>query len=283
MGIGLDYTSRIAPAALAAVGATVICRYIAPQAWKTINQSEYNELRQSGFTVFLNWESSATDWSGGSGAGTQHGNMASAMARVRGYPPGSIIIGSCDFDANANSVRPYAQAFKRAVNNGGYGAGVYGPYNVLSMCQQEGYSFFWQCMSTGFAGNSKLHPATNLWQKGHRTVGGQDCDWSQIINISGGNMAASNDDILAAANASLHFLQRAFNGFPDAGTPYANLVGAWVGQDQASQATILAKLVELKADVDALKAAAGTGSVDVVALAAALAPHLPHHITGDVS
>lgn len=96
-------------------------------------------------------------------------------------------------------------------------------------------------------------------------------------------MAASNDDILAAANASLHFLQRAFNGFPDAGTPYANLVGAWVGQDQASQASILAKLVELKADVDALKAAAGTGSVDVVALAAALAPHLPHHITGDVS
>lgn len=281
MSIGLDYTSRIDPGALKAAGASVICRYIAPEAWKTIQQAEYNELRNAGFTVFLNWEDSATDWSKGSAIGTQHGNLASAMARVRGYPPASIIIGSCDFDASADAVRPYAQSFKRAVNAGGYGAGVYGPYNVLSMCQQEGYSFFWQCMSTGFAHNNVQHPATNLWQKGHRTVGGQDCDYSTIINISGGNMAASNDDVLAAANACLHFLQRAFNGFGDAGTPYANLVSAWVTQGQQDRQAILNELNALKTEVDALKA--GTGSVDVNALAAALAPLLPHHITGDVT
>lgn len=184
--IALDYTSRIDPNAIKAAGATVVCRYIAPQAWKVIHQAEYNELKAAGIQVILNWESSANDWSGGSGAGTSHGNQASAMADALGYPKGSVIIGSCDFDANAVSVEPYAQAFKVALEAHGFKAGVYAPYNVLSMCQNHGYAFYWQTMSTGWANNSRQHPAANLWQKGHKTVGGQDCDWSQIINVNVG-------------------------------------------------------------------------------------------------
>lgn len=191
MTIGLDYTSRISPAALKAAGASVICRYIAPQAWKVISKSEYNELISNGFTVYLNWESAATDWSGGAAAGASHGKQAAAMAHALGYPAGSIIIGSCDYDISvtaANTVgHAYGAAFKAALEAGGYKAGVYGPTNILDVCEILGYSFFWQTMSTGFSGgkNRNQHSATNLWQKGYKTVAGQQCDYSTIIRLPG--------------------------------------------------------------------------------------------------
>ncbi len=186
MSIGLDYTQRIAPSALKAAGVTLVCRYIAPQDWKVIHQAEYDELLRNGFKLYLNWESSARDWGDGAAGGKEDGVRAVRMAKALGYPAGSIIIGSADYDAtDMNVIRAYGSAFKAAIEAGGYKAGVYGPWDVLSVCQNLGFAFYWQTMSRAFSGwrNANLHPATNLWQKGYKTVGGVQADWNQIIRL----------------------------------------------------------------------------------------------------
>ena len=202
MAIGLDYTSRITPAALGAAGVTVVCRYIAPQAWKAISKAEYDELLANHFTVFLNWESSGTDWLRGGSGGLADGAAAAKMARALGYPDSSIIIGSCDFDisqAQADAVgNDYATAFKRALSNGGYRAGVYGPKRALDIGQRLGYAFGWQTMSIGWYGTVPLHPFANLRQIAFRTVGGVQGDWNQIIRLdtpvtNGGPFMALSD------------------------------------------------------------------------------------------
>lgn len=190
MSIALDYTSRIVPSALHAAGATVVCRYIAPQAWKTITASEYAELRAAGIQVILNWESSANDWLDGATGGRADGLSAVAKARALGYPAGSVIVGSADFNATAGqrgAVLAYADAFAAALRAGGYAPGVYGPWDVLDwVAGHGGYVFFWQAgMSTAWSGgrNRNQHPRANLRQRGHKTVGGHDTDWNEIINV----------------------------------------------------------------------------------------------------
>lgn len=193
MSIALDYTSRISPSALKAADVSLVFRYIAPQSWKRITPSEYAELRSAGIKVILNWESSATDWKDGAAGGTQDGRLAVAQAKSLGYPVGSFIVGSADFDAtisNKPAILAYAAAFSVALHAGGYVAGVYGPWDVLSWVHDAGYGygFFWQAgMSTSWSGgrNRNLHPVANVRQRGHKTVGGVDTDWNEIISIPG--------------------------------------------------------------------------------------------------
>lgn len=193
MSIVLDYTARIAPAALKAAGVSGVCRYVSlPQqntAWKRIGKAEYNELTAAGIDVTLNFEYDARDWLGGADAGAHHGAVAVAAARALGYPSGSVIPGSADFDMNrvqwSAAGSAYARGFAKAVRAGGYRPGVYGPYDVLTWVRDEHImDAFWQAgMSTAWSGgrNRNAWPGAHLRQRGHKTVGGQDTDWNDIL------------------------------------------------------------------------------------------------------
>jgi hypothetical protein len=189
MSIALDYTARIAPSALKANDVSLVFRYIAPQKWKVISPAEYQELKANGIQVILNWESAADDWKGGFTSGRSHGQSASAMADQLGYPKGSVIVGSCDFDVTSwASISGYALGFAGAIMAAGFVPGVYGPWNALEWVDEAGfgYGFFWQAgMSTSWSGgkNKNLHPKANVRQRGHKTVGGQDTDWNEIISL----------------------------------------------------------------------------------------------------
>lgn len=78
------------------------------------------------------------------------------------------------------------------------------------------------------------------------------------------------DEDMANSDEILTFLQRAFNGFSDPGTPHANLVGPWIAGLQTSIANLIEKVDKLQADVDQLK----TSGVPT---------HITGHITGEVS
>lgn len=222
MSVVLDYTARIAPAALR--GATVIdgthrhtvvgvCRYIAPQAWKRITLPEYQELRAAGIAVTLNWESDSHDWDGGAARGGSHGQAAVGWARTFSYPPGSVIAGSNDYDMTESgwvgAGRGYCRAFAQAVRAGGYRPGVYGPWDVLTWVRDEGLmDAFWQAgMSTDWSGgrNAKAWPGAHLRQRGKTWVAGQETDWNEVLIPDWGQPTGVED--MAAVQES----DRAYN------------------------------------------------------------------------
>jgi hypothetical protein len=191
VGIVLDYTARIAPAALKAAGVVGVCRYLKPDSVPAyrIGLAEYRELVAAGIDVTLNWEFDAYDWLGGAGRGQAHGEEAVRQAKALGYPAGRVIVGSADFDMTLGqwqtSAASYARAFATAVRAGGYRPGVYGPWDVLGWVKAAGVmDAFWQAgMSTAFSAgrNANAWPGAHLRQRGHRTVGGQDTDWNEIL------------------------------------------------------------------------------------------------------
>lgn len=193
MGVVLDYTSRIPPATLRASNVEGVCRYLSPliqkTAWKRITLAEYRELTASGIAVTLNWEYDARDWLGGASAGAAHATQAVAQARSLGYPAGSVIVGSCDFDITrtqyVQSARNYAAAFASHIREGGYRPGVYGPWDVLTWVRDDGLmDAFWQAgMSTAWSQgrNKSAWPGAHIRQRRHMTVGGVDTDVNDIL------------------------------------------------------------------------------------------------------
>lgn len=200
MSIALDYTGRIDPAALKAAGVSDVFRYLSwMNYWggvshnypnpKIIQKAEYDELLAAGIAVTLNWEYDAKDWLSGSDGGAAHALEACKQARALGYPAGATIIGSADFDMTRQqwdgAGHAYAVAFGAGIRAGGYTPGVYGPYDVLTWCANEtGLSRFWQAgMSWAWSGqrNRNRWPGAHVRQMNHRTVGGRDTDWNEIL------------------------------------------------------------------------------------------------------
>lgn len=206
MAVVLDYTTRIAPAALKAADAVGVCRYLSPliqsTAWKRIGMAEYQELLAAGVAVYLNWEYDAHDWDGGAARGASHGQQAAAQAHGFGYPAGSVILGSNDYDMTrtgwTGAGRGYCAAFAKAVRDGGYRPGVYAPYDVLTWVRDEGLmDAFWQAgMSAAWSGgrNRNAWPGAHLRQRGHRMVGGVDTDWNEILIPNWGAATATTEE-----------------------------------------------------------------------------------------
>jgi hypothetical protein len=197
MPIVLDYTTRIPPQALKDAGVIGACRYLSwPSAsWKVIGRPEYQELLAADISVTLNWEFDAHDWARGE-LGGPHGTEAVRQARILGYPAGSVIVGSADFDMSRNvwdsQGQHYARSFAQAVRNGGYRPGVYGPWDVLQWVKDNRImDAFWQAgMSTAWSQgrNAGPWPGFHLRQRGHRTVGGVDTDWNDVTLPLWGSM-----------------------------------------------------------------------------------------------
>lgn len=216
MGIALDYTHRIDPAALRAAGATDVLRYLKPDSAPEyrITAAEYRELQAAGIGVTLNWEFRATDWLGGATAGTAHAGLAVAQARALGYPAGCVIVGSADFDMTStqwsSAGRAYARAFKTGLQLGLYRFGVYGPWDVLGWCRDEvPADMYWQArMSWAFSQGRNAHdwPGAHLIQRRHLTVAGQDTDQNDIIRPNWGQAGGGADMLADERNALFHLV-----------------------------------------------------------------------------
>lgn len=187
--------------AMRAAGVVGVVRYLSlPQAntaWKRVTQAEYDRLRAAGFDIVLNWEYAANDWLGGAPAGKAHAAEAVKQARALGYPAGCAIPGSADLNMTLTqwnaAGKAYAQTYSAIVRDGGYVAGVYGPWDVLTWCQQlGGFGMFWQSMSTSWSGgrNAQLWPGAHLRQRRSGFVGGFDVDFNDIIQANYGQCVA---------------------------------------------------------------------------------------------
>lgn len=209
-----DYTARINPQYLRAAGAAGVCRYLAPDTdlWKRITPSEYRELVGAGLAVFLNWEHSAHDWL--TFGGSIQGSQAAGQAQALGYPRGSVIFGSCDFDITIREWqdhgRAYLVGFATALKQAGYRPGVYGPWDAIEWSQTVGVDAFWQAgMATAWSAgrNAKPHPRATLRQISQTNVGGQSVDANEVRQslaaLIGADMDATQNNRLANSEAML--------------------------------------------------------------------------------
>lgn len=288
MGIAVDYTARIDPAALKAAGVTDVLRYISlPQAntaWKRISLGEYQELLAAGVRVTLNFEYAATDWLGGAAAGAAHAAEAVRQAKALGYPTGCTIPGSADFNMSRAqwdaAGHGYAQAFAAGIRAGGYRPGVYGPYNVLTWCRDAalGFAMFWQAgMSAAWDNNAGPWPGAHLRQRRHLAVAGQDTDLNDILitewGQAGGDMLADERAALFELRDRARWMDPRLAATADGSDTYKDAAGAvHQAHDVQDRKALLGKL-------DQMLAAAATGFTDAQAaamadrIASALAAH----------
>lgn len=126
------------PAALAAAGVKLACRYLSPPPNpKNVTRAEIAALHAAGIGVLLNWESDPQRSLDGSGAGTVDGAQAGALASALGAPEGTIIYFSSDFDTNPGqypTIGGYyiaaSDALPTIYNAGGYGEGALVDYLI---------------------------------------------------------------------------------------------------------------------------------------------------------
>jgi glycoside hydrolase-like protein len=286
-----DYTARIAPAALKAAGVVGVCRYVSRYSWKVITKAEYQELRGASIDVILNFEDAATDWLGGASAGSSDATFAVGQAQSLGYPTGSTIAGSADFDMSAaqwtSGGRAYAVAFRDTLKAHGYTAGVYGPWDVLTWCSQlGGFDLFWQAgMSTAWSGGRNARPwsGAHLRQRRQLTVGGVQVDYNDILldDWNGADMDFSTADRNAWAQARrtealTHGLPATIGDAVHPSEPVESMVMLRKIHDTVTAGTSVTLSPEDRAAlVAALPSAADVAAhVDVTALAAAIAAHI---------
>lgn len=311
-----DYTAPIPPSALQSAGITGVSRYLSYQPNpKVIQAPEYRALVNAGITVMLNWEYDAHDWA--TTHGTAHAAEAVNQAKALGYPAGSIITGSADFDMTSAQWsglgRTYALAFAAGVKQAGYRAGVYGPVDVLVWCRDLGvFSFYWQAgMSTSWSGGRNRNPwsGANLWQTHHGTVNGQDVDISTVIT-EWGNIDMPQTLTIAKDGTGKYYLCDGIVSNPidpghiadikylagqgaytlAHGTTGEWAEGGYVRNGWTPDVFGHVPAIPTTIDVQALASALNALMPDFITLkatdvAAAIVPLLPHHITlsGDVS
>lgn len=134
------------PAVMWAQGYRFLSRYLCSgDLPKRITAAELATLRAHGFEVALNWEQWGDwehDYSLGAGKGTKHATEAVIQARALGYPAGSTIYHSIDFDATleqlATGVTDYSAAYRDVMHTARYRAGAYGSRRTLAYLFDHG-------------------------------------------------------------------------------------------------------------------------------------------------
>jgi hypothetical protein len=251
----IDCVKPPSVSAMRAAGVTGLSRYLSTLSsdplGKIIHKPEYDALVAAGFDVILNWEHDAKDWLGGTPVGTSHAAQAVSQARVLGYPAGCAIPGSADFDMTASqwatSCRAYAVAYSAGIRAGGYVAGVYGPSDVLTWCQQlGGFAMYWQSMSTAFSAgrNAKPWPGGHLRQRRKTSIGGADVDVNDVIQINYGQAGVSDVGALQDNDENWTFAYRRIEAL-------ARLAPPLGGPEQGVELEILKAIAEIRTNAAA--------------------------------
>lgn len=266
--IGLDYTSRIAPAALISAGVVVVARYFTRPSWpKSITAGEIAELRASGMPIVVNFESTADRMRAGAAAGRADAvELRGYMDRFGVPRTGVVAYFSADWDVQPSEVAAVLAYLLAAENVLGDGlVGCYGGLRAVAAAANAGYRI-WQ---TAAWSGGRWDPRAVMRQTGQSmTVGGVRADVDQITDVGalGAWMTGDTDMALTDTQAKqlLDQVNNLYSGFfyggSSMGTPGAG------GSNS------------LVAKIDALQGRPASG-VDVPSLAAALVaamlPHLP--------
>lgn len=156
-------------AALHAAGITAVGRYVGPAVWgKTITQAEANSYYTASprIDVWLVFEDTATDYTGGRAAGRL--NAQKALDNLPAlYPQSQFIYFAVDTEIAAgteSSVKPYFLGINDVLDSSQ--VGLYGQGSVSDYLFNAGLiSHFWESASTSFPGNGSLNKHANIWQK----------------------------------------------------------------------------------------------------------------------
>jgi hypothetical protein len=192
--------------------------------------------------------------------------------------------------------KAYAVAYRDALHAGGYTAGVYGPWDVLTWCRDlGGYVMFWQSMSIGFSAkrNKNPFPGAHLIQRFGAATGGLDADHNEIRRsdwadpTSEDDMALDADDIqyqlervpaVAVAGGRVSYSgARALNTTAADGTGKA-LLAVQAQADAVAQRVAAVEARPAGAPTDAQVATAVVAALQDPAVLAVLGPAVAAHL-----
>ena len=182
-GTVIDYSGGVPSArAVKAAGHLGAVRYVSERRpgadWmlgKPVTVAETRDFAREGLAVASVYQfgrAETADWLGGAAAAARHAPEAIRLHRAAGGPTGRPIYVAIDDnphrDHYANQIRPYLKAFQAALTVAGYQMAVYGNYNVIQWCVEDGIgSFFWQ---HDWGSGGKIHPRTTIHQKAKWTA-----------------------------------------------------------------------------------------------------------------
>ena len=225
LGTVLDYSAGVPTGrAVKAAGHLGAVRYVSrrrPGAeWmhgKPVLAGETADFAANGLStasVYQYGRAETADWLGGAAAAATHAPQAIALHRAAGGPTGRPIYIAIDDNPTRaqydNQIRPYLRSFSAALGVAGYHTGVYGNYNVIQWCVEDGIGAFFWMHDWGSAG--RIHPRAHIHQVGGRriTIEGIECDvndvyatdWGQWTPGAGTNLPVSPELIQQAVQAS---------------------------------------------------------------------------------
>lgn len=219
IGTVLDYSAGVPSGrSVKAAGHMGAVRYVSQArpgaAWmkgKPVRASETRDFAANGLftaSVYQFGRAETADWLKGAAGAAVHAPQAISLHRAAGGPNGKPIYVAIDdnpsYTQYTGQIRPYLRAFQAALAAAGLKMGVYGNYNVIQWCVQDGLgSYYWQ---HDWGSQGKLHPRANIHQKAKwvTTIDGVQCDINNVYTADWGQWKpgqASNSAPAPAAPA----------------------------------------------------------------------------------
>ncbi|SDS33216.1 DUF1906 domain-containing protein [Corynebacterium timonense] len=206
LGTVLDYSAGVPSGrSVRAAGHLGAVRYVShprPGAdWmrgKPLRPAEAADFRANGLataSVYQFGKGATADWLAGAAGAATHAPQAIALHRAAGGPTGRPIYVAIDdnpsraqYDAQ---IRPYLRAFSATLAAAGYQTGVYGNYNVIHWCVEDGIgTYFWM---HDWGSGGRIHPRAHLHQPSGQTtvIDGVECDVNTVFAADWGQWAPS--------------------------------------------------------------------------------------------
>ena len=176
-GTIIDFSSGIpSPAAIKRAGHIGAIRYVSNKrpgaAWMTgkpVTLQETAANAAAGLptaSVYQFGRAETADWKQGAAGAAIHAPQAISLHKAAGGPTHRPIYIAIDDNPTREHytqfIRPYLQAFSKALSVAGYQTGVYGNYNIIEWASRDGIgTFYWM---HDWGSNGKIHPKTTIHQ-----------------------------------------------------------------------------------------------------------------------
>ena len=201
IGTVLDYSAGVPSArSVKAAGHMGAVRYVSQRrpgaSWmlgKPVGLKETMDFAGSGLytaSVYQFGRAETADWLAGAAGAAVHAPQAINLHRNAGGPAGKPIYVAIDDNPTRaqyeNQIRPYLRAFQELLTAAGLKTGVYGNWNTIQWCVQDGIgSYYWQ---HDWGSGGKLHPRANIHQKAgwQVTIDGVKCDVNNVYTADWG-------------------------------------------------------------------------------------------------
>ena len=176
-GTIIDFSSGIpSPAAIKRAGHIGAIRYVSNKrpgaAWMTgkpVTLQETAANAAAGLptaSVYQFGRAETADWKQGAAGAAIHAPQAISLHKAAGGPTHRPIYIAIDDNPTREHytqfIRPYLQAFSKALSVAGYQTGVYGNYNTIEWASRDGIgTFYWM---HDWGSNGTIHPKTTIHQ-----------------------------------------------------------------------------------------------------------------------